>query len=174
MAKNSPPDELPAAKAEPPATHYAGLLADIKSQIRTTRVKAATAVNRRLIELYWEIGKSIVRRQEVEGWGKSVVERLSKDLKAEFPEMTGLSGLNLWRMRAFYRAWTIELENLSQPVTEMQNPNLRQPVAETSHGKLQQPVGETVASKLPQAVTETQAVPEPLASIPWGLSLIHI
>jgi hypothetical protein len=44
------------------------------------------AVNKELIALYWDIGKTIVERQQGETWGKSVVEQLSKDLRAEFPE----------------------------------------------------------------------------------------
>ena len=199
MAKKRTKTELTgAATSEPSTVGYVEMLAEIKSQIQTTRIKAATTVNRQLIRLYWEIGKSIVRRQEAEGWGKAVVEQLSMDLKGEFPEMTGLSVQNLWYMRAFFRAWTVELGNLQQPVGELKAPNLRQPVAEMSienlpqpvaeNGgeKLQQPVGETTPKnlqkavadltpeKLSQPVTET-ALPEPLASIPWGhnLQLLH-
>ena len=58
--------------------NYPALLEDIKSRIRSSQIKAALSVNRELIELYWNIGKSIVERQRKEGWGKSVVERLSK------------------------------------------------------------------------------------------------
>jgi hypothetical protein len=70
---------------------YDQLLGQIKDRIRTAQLRAAVAVNRELIELYWQIGQSIVDRQRSDGWGKSVVERLALDLKAEFPGMTGFS-----------------------------------------------------------------------------------
>lgn len=58
-----------------------------------------------LIALYWGIGKLIEERQETEGWGKAVVERLSADLRAKFGEKSGFSGRNLWYMRTFYREY---------------------------------------------------------------------
>ncbi len=67
---------------------YAELLTEIKSRIRTAQYTALKAVNRELITLYWDIGKTIVERQQGETWGKSAVEQLSKDLREEFPEMT--------------------------------------------------------------------------------------
>ncbi len=74
---------------------YAALLEDIKERIRTAQVKAAVASSRELIGMYWYVGKSIVERQKVEGWGRSVVERLSSDLQKTFPGMAGFSPLNV-------------------------------------------------------------------------------
>jgi len=54
-----------------------------------------------LIILYWEIGRLILERQEAEGWGAKVIDRLSVDLNREFPNMKGLSSRNLKYMRAF-------------------------------------------------------------------------
>jgi len=78
---------------------YLDLLGRLKEQIRTAQVKAALAVNRELILLYWNIGKQILERQNTEGWGKNVIPRLSKDLSREFPEMKGLSPRNLGYMK---------------------------------------------------------------------------
>jgi len=66
---------------------YAPLLADLKTRVRAAQVKAAVAVNRELMLLYWHIGREILRAQKAEGWGAKVVERQAKDLAAEFPEM---------------------------------------------------------------------------------------
>jgi predicted nuclease of restriction endonuclease-like (RecB) superfamily len=55
--------------------------------------------------LYWDIGRGILERQEKDGWGSKVVDRLANDLKAEFPEMRGFSPRNLKYMRAFAAAW---------------------------------------------------------------------
>jgi predicted nuclease of restriction endonuclease-like (RecB) superfamily len=81
---------------------YKTLLSEIKQRIRTAQYAALKAVNKELISLYWDIGKTIVERQTGETWGKSVVEQLAKDLRREFPEMTGFSVQNLWYMRQFY------------------------------------------------------------------------
>jgi predicted nuclease of restriction endonuclease-like (RecB) superfamily len=89
----------------PNTKSYLDLLASVKEQIRTAQVKAALAVNRELVVLYWTIGREILIRQEAEGWGSKVVERLAKDLSSEFPDMRGLSARNLKYMRAFAEAW---------------------------------------------------------------------
>ncbi|HPI21496.1 MAG TPA: DUF1016 N-terminal domain-containing protein [Candidatus Kapabacteria bacterium] len=75
---------------------YGLFLLEIKNKIIESRIQASKAVNRALISLYWYIGKTIVEKQELLGWGKSVVEMLSKDLKISFPEMSGFSPQNLW------------------------------------------------------------------------------
>jgi len=74
-------------------TGYAPLLADLKARVRAAQVRAALSVNRELILLYWHIGREILRCQRDEGWGAKVVERLAKDLRAEFPEMHGFIAL---------------------------------------------------------------------------------
>ncbi|NUO19836.1 hypothetical protein HUU59_10340 [bacterium] len=89
----------------PSTPSYADLLAELKQRIRSTQVRAVVAVNRELVLLYWEIGREILRRQEAEGWGTKVIERLAADLRAEFPEMTGLSARNLKYMQKFAQAW---------------------------------------------------------------------
>lgn len=84
---------------------YANWLQQLKSRIRSAQVRAALSANRELVVLYWEIGKGIVERQELVGWGDAVIQRLSADLRREFPEMTGFSARNLWEMRRFYSAY---------------------------------------------------------------------
>jgi predicted nuclease of restriction endonuclease-like (RecB) superfamily len=87
---------------------YARVLADAKAAIQAARTKAVLAVNSELIGLYWKLGQMILARQETEGWGAKVVDRLSNDLRAAFPDMTGLSVRNLRYMRAFAAAWPAE------------------------------------------------------------------
>ena len=81
---------------------YVHLLADVKERVRNAQYAALKAVNKELVGLYWDIGRMIADRQKVEGWGKSVVEQLSKDLQAEFPGVRGYSAQNLWYMRQFF------------------------------------------------------------------------
>ncbi len=87
---------------------YAELLGQIKERIRSAQLRAATAVNRELVLLYWQLGREILTRQQQEGWGAKVIDHLAADLRRSFPEMTGLSPRNLKYMRAFGEAWPDE------------------------------------------------------------------
>ncbi|MEJ1191824.1 PDDEXK nuclease domain-containing protein [Pseudarthrobacter sp. CCNWLW207] len=84
---------------------YTDLLGELKNRVRAARIQALRTVNTQLIELYWSIGKTILERQEIEEWGSKVMSRLADDLRAEFPEMKGLSRSNLFYMRGFAAAW---------------------------------------------------------------------
>ena len=84
---------------------YGTLFTAIRERIRSAQYEALRAVNRQLVELYWDIGRLIVEQQQDESWGRSVVERLAKDLQAEFPGVTGYSARNLWYMRKYYLAY---------------------------------------------------------------------
>jgi len=75
---------------------------DIKEKILSSQYEALKNVNKELINLYWDIGKSIVSKQEEYGWGKSVVKNLSIELQKEFVGMKGFSVQNLWNMRQLY------------------------------------------------------------------------
>ena len=83
---------------------YADFLADIKGRIQTAQVKAALAVSRELLRLYWEIGREIVTRQQAQGWGQAVIARLAADLQQAFPGVSGFSPRNIKYMRAFAEA----------------------------------------------------------------------
>lgn len=72
-------------------------ISDIKEKIRSAQYAAMKAVNVELINLYWEIGRSISEKQ-IESWGKSIVPKLSQELQNEFPGITGFSTTNLWLM----------------------------------------------------------------------------
>lgn len=88
--------------------HYHTVLKDLKERIRQAQVKAALAVNKELVLLYWHIGKEILTRQDREGWGTKVIERLADDLRKEFPGMKGLSPRNIKYMRMFAENWPEE------------------------------------------------------------------
>jgi predicted nuclease of restriction endonuclease-like (RecB) superfamily len=87
---------------------YEQFLKELKQHIRSAQVRAALAVNRELVLLYWQIGREILTRQQQQGWGAKVIDRLAKDLRQEFPEMKGLSPRNLKYMRAFAEAYPEE------------------------------------------------------------------
>jgi predicted nuclease of restriction endonuclease-like (RecB) superfamily len=89
----------------PLPSHYLEVLEEIKERVRAARMRASLSVNRELIILYWEIGRLILHRQEAEGWGAKVIDRLSADLNREFPDIKGFSSRNLKYMRAFAEAY---------------------------------------------------------------------
>lgn len=98
---------------------YIELLSGIKARIQSARIAASRSVNKELILLYWDIGRSIVERQKDEGWGKSVVEQLSRDIQKEFPGTTGYSPRNIWDMRRLYEEYS-NPEFLQQAVAELE------------------------------------------------------
>lgn len=106
------------SKHPPLPPTYAEFLSAVKERIRRSRLRAYRSVNRDLIDLYWSIGQGIVERQEKHGWGKSVVERLARDLRKAFPETAGFSAPNLWFMRQFYTEYR-DHSNLLRLVREI-------------------------------------------------------
>jgi predicted nuclease of restriction endonuclease-like (RecB) superfamily len=87
------------------AAEYATWLESLKTRVRETQIRAAVTANKELVLLYWTIGTEILERQQQQGWGTKVVDRLSQDLLSAFPSMKGLSSRNLKYMRAFAAAW---------------------------------------------------------------------
>jgi len=98
--------------------NYFVFLKEIKDKIAKARITAYKNLNKGLINLYWDIGKSIVEKQKKYRWGKSIVEKLSNDLRKEFPGIKGYSAQNLWYMRQFYLEYR-EYPNLQQVVGEI-------------------------------------------------------
>lgn len=88
----------------------------MKAKVRSAQTKAATAVNRELLALYLEIGRHLVEQHT---WGASVVERLARDLKSEFPEMAGFSRSNLFYMKKVLAAWAGASEEVQQLVGQI-------------------------------------------------------
>jgi len=84
---------------------YGAWLTESKGRTQSAQVRAAVAVNSDPVLLSWDIGKSILEKQQLEGWGTRVIDRLAADLRAAFPSMKGFSPRNLKYMRAFADAW---------------------------------------------------------------------
>lgn len=97
---------------------YAAILGEIKERIRAERLRVVMAANVAMVILYWDIGRMILDRQEKEGWGAKVIDRLSADLRKAFPDMQGLSPRNLKYMRAFAAAWP-QKEIVQEPLAQI-------------------------------------------------------
>lgn len=149
---------------------YRQFIEDMKTRVVSARISAARAVSLELILLYWDIGRGIVEKQQVLGWGDAVVEMVAADLRRAFPQMTGFSTRNVWDMRRLYATYTAP-EFLAQAVREIDHGGgrqiLRQAVAELGGDK-----------KWPQAaaeITESKAIEflqQLVAEIPWGQNLL--
>lgn len=81
---------------------YSEWLKEIKAKIRCAQVKAALSANRELILFYWDLGENISKNLAENSWGAKVIDRLSKDLSSEFPDMQGFSRRNLYYVKKFY------------------------------------------------------------------------
>ncbi len=97
---------------------YLKFLEEVKAKITSARITAYRRLNKELIKVYWEIGRLISERQQQFGWGKSIVERLAKDLQRDYPGTKGFSAQNLWYMRQFYMGYR-NYPNLQQLVGEI-------------------------------------------------------
>jgi predicted nuclease of restriction endonuclease-like (RecB) superfamily len=109
--------EKPVALTQVPPG-YADWLIELKDRIHSAQQRAALAVNRELVALYWQIGRDILQRQAEQGWGAKVIERLAHDLRTAFPDMKGFSRANLLYMRAFAAAWP-DIEIVQQAVGQL-------------------------------------------------------
>jgi predicted nuclease of restriction endonuclease-like (RecB) superfamily len=138
-------------------THdYKQWLSDLKGRIRQSQIKAAVKVNTELLRLYWDLGHDIVVRQMESAWGSGFFDRLSTDLRSEFPGMQGFSMVNLKYCKRFYRFYTQEVSNRQQLVGEFS----QQLVA-----KLQ--VVDNKGDVILQQVAE-ELEDHPIFQIPWG------
>lgn len=87
---------------------YLEFIEEIKKEILKQKVSVVMNANASMILLYWNIGKAILAKQEQEGWGTKVIDRMAKDLKEAFPEMCGFSPRNIKYMRKFAQCWSDE------------------------------------------------------------------
>ncbi|OHE00999.1 MAG: hypothetical protein A2W82_10810 [Sulfurimonas sp. RIFCSPLOWO2_12_36_12] len=99
-------------------TQFKDFITEIKTKILSSQYEALKAVNKELISLYWDIGRTILEKQEAFGWGKSVVKSVSQELQKEFVGMKGFSVQNLWNMRLFYFEYSQneKLQTLSREI----------------------------------------------------------
>jgi len=141
---------------------YTAIIAQIKIEIETARLRAAISVNQHLLILYWRIGRIILEQQSAEGWGTKVIDRLSDDLRREFPDMKGTSARNLKYMRAFAEAYP---EFAQAPLAQFGDEVILQPaVAKLEDGAIMQ----QAVAQLPNVSFVQQVV----AQIPWGQNVV--
>jgi predicted nuclease of restriction endonuclease-like (RecB) superfamily len=143
-------------------SEYKDWLREIKANIKSTQIKASLAVNTHVIDFYWYLGSQIVEKQDNAKWGSGFLDQLSKDLKAEFPNIQGFSKRNLEQIRQWFLFYRDEFPIAKQPVSQLEN-------SENQHIiKSQQLVGElrdTSNLIWRQPVSKLRTT---LLMIPWG------
>ena len=102
---------------------YIQWIREIKSRYRSAQIKAAVKVNSEQLLFNWQLGRDLVTRKAEEQWGTGVVEQLSMDLQAAFPESKGFSTTNLWYMKKWYEFYSTQdaIEKLHQLGREIQS-----------------------------------------------------
>ncbi len=93
---------------------YDAFLRSLKERVRSAQLRASLSVNRELVLLYWGIGRDILARQNEQGWGAKIIDRLGLDLRWAFPDITGLSPRNLKYMRALAQVRHESIEKLAK------------------------------------------------------------
>jgi predicted nuclease of restriction endonuclease-like (RecB) superfamily len=91
----------------------------LKAKIRSARNKLAFSINSQLLELYWEIGKEMVEKQEKSGWGSGFVEQIAIELKHEFPEIKGFSRRNIYAILQWYKFYSEKYQFVPQGVAQI-------------------------------------------------------
>ena len=139
---------------------YMQWLGEIKARYHNAQIKAAVKVNAEQLSFNWQLGRDLVMRKAEERWGSGIVEQVSLDLQAAFPESKGFSATNLWRMKQWYQFYAQNSEKLAQLVGELQA------------------IDNKMVTKLAQlgreihglSISDTNLVPFPdlFALVPWG------
>lgn len=145
---------------------YAQWIHDIKQRFRNAQIKAAVKVNSEQLLFNWQLGRDLVVRKAEEKWGNGIVEQVSLDLQAAFPDVKGFSTTNLWYMKKWYQFYTgvSDEPKLQQLVGEIKPNNsarLEQIGTVVREDKLQQAVGELL-------------FPDLFSYVPWGHHILII
>lgn len=138
---------------------YVLWISDIKHRFRNAQIKAAVKVQSEQLLFNWQLGRDLVERKAEKAWGSGIVEQLSLDLQAEFPEAKGFSARNLWFMKQWYSFYASDRE------TKGLFSELNQRM-DTGSFKLKQIASEIHEQKLNQAASE-MLFPSVFAFVPW-------
>jgi predicted nuclease of restriction endonuclease-like (RecB) superfamily len=112
-----------------------------------------------LIFFYWELGKSIVEKQQEHNWGAGIIDQLALDLKKEFPDVEGFSRSNLYYVKQFYVFYSQGVI-IQQPVGQL-------PKTLTKRGSTKKTIVPQAVGQIQKKV-KTSIVPQAVGQIPWG------
>ncbi len=150
---------------------YVNWIHEIKQRFRNAQIKAAVKVNSEQLLFNWQLGRDLVVRKAEEKWGTGIVNQVSLDLQAEFPNAKGFSARNLWFMKQWYTFYTENAEAATlisdmEAHLDMGSPKLKQVASEITEEKLNQLGSEIHKPKLNQLDSEL-SFPSSFAFVPW-------
>ncbi len=158
---------------------YASLLEEIKGRIRDAQTRAILSANSEMLALYWEVGRLIRSRQEIEGWGAGVLKRLATDLKTELPGVKGFSERNLRRMTQFHRTYPDLFEIWPPAVAKLRGGEARSSkgppaVAQLSDGESRSPKGPPAVALLTGAEDDDshEELRQLVCRLPWAHNML--
>lgn len=138
---------------------YVQWIHDIKQRFRNAQIKAAVKVNSEQLLFNWQLGRDLVVRKAEEKWGNGIVEQVSLDLQAAFPEVKGFSARNLWFMKQWYTFYA-SVGEAAHLISNLENQ------IDTSSLKLKQVASEIQEPKLKRLDSELM-FPSVFAYVPW-------
>ena len=100
-------------------TDYRDWIDQLKSKIKSARIEVALSVNSQLIELYWDLGKELSEKSKSSNWGSGIIEKISVDLKHEFPDMKGFSRRNLYAIKQWFEFYSEKFEFVPQAAAQI-------------------------------------------------------
>ena len=126
---------------------YYSWINEIKTRYRSAQIKAAIRVNSEQLRFNWLLGRDLVIRKAEEKWGSGIVEQVSLNLQAAFPQAKGFGVTNLWYMKRWFQFYYSDPQKLQQLIEELQQPDVQK---------------DTILS---QVGTE---LPDLFSLVPWG------
>ena len=146
---------------------YIPLLDSIKTRIRRAQVRATLSANAEMLLLYWDVGRIVIERQTVEGWGAGVIPRLAADIKNDLPEIKGFSERNIKRMIRFYRDYPLLGSFISNESAESSSKKsiLPPPVAKLPESSPNKSIRPTPLAQLPDVPQDQPILPTVLAKL---------
>ena len=111
--------------------NYVKWLSDLKKRFRVAQLKAAVKVNTEMLKFYWSLGEDICEKQKQYKWGAKVIDRLSLDMRSEFPQSEGFSRTNLYDIKRWFAFYSSQIGALQAQIASLKNQKTAQLEQET-------------------------------------------
>ena len=145
-------------------SEYIAWIQEIKTRYQRIRSRIALQTNYGALEFNWLLGRDLVEKKAEQRWGAGVVEQISLDLRAAYPDVKGFSSRNLWYMKQwylFYRGDAVRSEKLHQLGAELQSFENQNPV------KLHQLGAEMVSPQRIATILDNGEMLPLFGVVPW-------
>ena len=138
---------------------YMRLLSQVKLRVRLAQQRAIYSANDEMLRMYWDIGHLLSEAQKQIGWGNGALNRLSVDMRNDYPEIKGFSVRNCQCMIQFYNEYNQELTL----------PKDASPITQSSVAQLPRQKTQLSVAQLPKYNFTL-----PILHLPWTHNIILI